>query len=123
MPDVSGLIEHDQDVQWPMQRVQSQVIGAERSLAFHEAVDVVGLFAFLLKPAMISVLDALVDAEKDDKNSLSHEARQQREAEAMGDLIDIERQEAELVFQAQSEGLPVEHRSDINPVPRRLVCG
>src|SRR5258708_23771657 len=100
MPDVSGLIEHDQDVQWPMQRVQSQVIGAERSLAFHEAVDVVGLFAFLLKPAMISVLDALVDAEKDDKNSLSHEARQQREAEAMGDLIDIERQEAELGFQA-----------------------
>jgi len=26
LPDVSGLIEHDQDVQWPMQRVQSQVI-------------------------------------------------------------------------------------------------
>jgi hypothetical protein len=116
MPDVSGLIEHDQDINiWPMQRVQSQVIGAERSLAFHEAVDVVGLLAFLLKPAMISALDALVDAEKDDKNSLSHEARRQREAEAMGDLLDIERQEAALVFSAQAQGLPVEFRPDCDP--------
>jgi hypothetical protein len=116
MPDVSSLIEYDQDVAWPMQRVSAQVHGADqRSLAFHEAVDVVGLLAFLLKPAMISALDALVDAEKDDKNSLSHEARQLREAEAMGDLLAVERQEAALVWQAQSENLPAEHRSDCAP--------
>jgi hypothetical protein len=47
---------------------------------------------------------------------LTHEARQTRTAEAMNDLIDIEKQEAELVFRGQSEGLPCEHRADINPV-------
>jgi hypothetical protein len=115
VPDISSLIEHDQDVQWPMQRVQSQVIGAERSLAFHEAVDVVGLLAFLFAPAMITALDALVDAEKDDKNSLSHEERQRRESEALSDLRAIEFEESSLVFRAQSEGLPCEHRADCAP--------
>ena len=32
---------------------------AERALAVHEAVDVVGLIAFILKPAIIFVLDGL----------------------------------------------------------------
>jgi hypothetical protein len=40
----------------------------------------------------------------------------QAEAEVMGDLIDIEGQEAELVFQAKSQGLPAEHRADISPI-------
>jgi hypothetical protein len=35
------------------------VFGAERALAVHEAVDVVGLIAFILKPAIIFVLDGL----------------------------------------------------------------
>jgi hypothetical protein len=34
----------------------------------------------------------------------------------MGDLLAVERDEATLVWQAQAQGLPVEHRSDINPV-------
>jgi hypothetical protein len=42
--------------------------------------------------------------------------RERREAEVMGDLRDIEFQEAALVWQAQSQNLPVEHRSDINPL-------
>jgi hypothetical protein len=49
-PDVTLLIEHDREVIWPTSRVQAEVYGAERALAFHEAVDVVGLFAYLLKP-------------------------------------------------------------------------
>ena len=47
---------------------------------------------------------------------LTHDAREKPEAEVMGDLLNIERQEAALVWRGQSEGLPVEHRSDINPV-------
>jgi hypothetical protein len=73
-PDVTNLIEHDREIIWPTLRVQSEVHGAQRSLAFHEAIDVVGLFAAILKPAMISFLDTLVDAEKDDAAALSHEA-------------------------------------------------
>jgi hypothetical protein len=116
-PDVSMMIEHDGAIVWPTKRVQSQVISAEGGLAFHEAVDVVGLLVFLLKPAVISAaLDALVDAEKDDAASLSHEAREISASEAQNDLIDVERMEAELVFRGQREGLAVEHRADISPL-------
>jgi hypothetical protein len=116
-PDVSGLIEHDGDIVWPTLRVRSEVVGADqRALAFHEAVDVVGLFAAMLKPAMISFFDTLVDAEKDDAASLSHEAREKAEAETMGDLLSIERDESALVWQVQAQGLPIEHRADISPL-------
>jgi hypothetical protein len=114
---VSDVIEHDGKIIWPTMRVQSLVFNAGAgATAFHEAVDFGGLFAFLLQPTLISVLDALVDAEADDAGSLSHEERQRRESEAQSDLIHIERREAELVWQAQAQGLPVEHRADISPL-------
>jgi hypothetical protein len=53
---------------------------------------------------------------KNDASALTHEQRQQREAEAMADLIDIERQEAHWVFDAQAQNLPIEHRGDVDPV-------
>jgi hypothetical protein len=116
-PDVSGLIELDRDIVWATLRQQADVVStAQRALAFHEAVDVVGLAAFLLKPTLISALDALVDEESDDANSLTHEARQQREAEVMGDLLSVEREESALVWLAQSQNLPCEFRHDISPV-------
>jgi hypothetical protein len=47
---------------------------------------------------------------------LSHEARQKAEAEVMGDLLAVERDECALVWQAQAQGLPCEHRADVSPV-------
>ncbi len=44
-----------------------------RPLAFHEAVDVVGLVAWLHKDAQIKRLDAEIDSEADDGAALSHE--------------------------------------------------
>ncbi|MGM4875789.1 hypothetical protein AB7645_31690 [Bradyrhizobium sp. 956_D2_N1_5] len=41
---------------------------------------------------------------------------QQAEAEVTGDLLNIERQEAALTWQAQAQGLPIEHRADISPL-------
>jgi hypothetical protein len=115
-PDVNALVEHDAAIVWPMLRVQSEVIGAaQRALAFHEAVDVVGLLANLLKPAMISFLDTLVDAEKDDAASLSPEARELAASEVQNDLLATERDLAAFVFQAQAQNLPIEH-GDINPI-------
>ena len=46
---------------------------------------------------------------------LTHDAREKAEAEVMGDLLNIERQEAALVWRGQNEGLPVEHRSVCAP--------
>jgi hypothetical protein len=83
---------------------------------WREAIDVAGLFACLLKPAMISFLDTMVDAAQDDAAALTHAQRQQREAEAQADLLDSERQEAALTWSAIEQNLPVEFRPDINPI-------
>jgi hypothetical protein len=101
---------------WPTLRVQAEVHGAERSLAFHEVVDVAGLFSFFLKPTVISILDGLVDAEQDDPASLSQEDREVRIAEAQADLLAVEFDEAALVFAAWEHGLACEHRSDCSPL-------
>ena len=61
-------------------------------------------------------LDAEIGAESSDAEALSHEARQQREAEVMGDLLAVERDESFFVWQARAQGLPCEHRSDISPL-------
>lgn len=89
--------------------MQSTVYNAQPgATVFHEAVDVVGLIAFIFKDALIAALDREFDAEADDKAALTREARQQREAEAMGDLLSIEREEAALTWSAMEQGLPVE---------------
>ena len=48
--------------------------------------------------------------------SLSHAEREVRIAEAMGDLLQTERDECALTWRAQSEGLPVEFRVDVSPL-------
>jgi hypothetical protein len=60
--------------------------------------------------------DAEIDTEADDAAALSHEARQKAEAEVLGDLLAVERDESALVWQAQAQSLPCEHRGDISPV-------
>ncbi|MET4030125.1 MULTISPECIES: hypothetical protein [unclassified Bradyrhizobium] len=117
VPTVSLLIEHDGRIVWPMQMIRSEVRGGEHpALAFAEMHDAVALVAWLHKDALIAALDREIASEADDKAAMSHEARQKAEAETMGDLLAVERHEAALVWRAQAQGLPVEHRSDINPL-------
>jgi hypothetical protein len=40
----------------------------------------------------------------------------EREAEAQGDLLAVERDESWLVWEAQSQNLPYEHRADCSPL-------
>ena len=113
-PDVTSLIEHDRDIAWPTIRVQSAVYNTGTpAIAFAEVPDTVALLAWAFKDALIARLDAEIDAEADDAAALTHEQRQQREAEAQGDLLAIERDESWLVWSAMSQ---IEHRADINPV-------
>jgi hypothetical protein len=58
--------------------------------------------------------DALIDAESDDKNALSHEERGKREAQVLSNLLAVEREEAALVWAALEQALPCEHRADCN---------
>jgi hypothetical protein len=116
-PDVTLIVEHDGEIIWPMMRVQSQVFNAQPgAVAFAEVPDTLGLFVWLHRDALLAKLDTLIDIEGDDKVALSHEQRQQREAEVQGDLLAVERDEAGLVWLAMAQNLPVEHRIDISPL-------
>jgi hypothetical protein len=115
-PSVSSLIELDGKIEFQTQRVTSEVHAERRSLAFTEVPDALALVAWMHRDALIAALDREIAVEGDDKAALSHEARQQREAEAMGDLLSIEREEAALIWTAQAQGLPCEFRHDTNPL-------
>jgi hypothetical protein len=114
---VSRLVEADGEIEFPEIQIASTIYNAQPgAIAYHQRIDVVGLIAFLHKPALIAALDRQIEDEADDGASLSHEDRQRRESEAQGDLLATEYVEAELVFRAQSAGLPVEHCADISPL-------
>jgi hypothetical protein len=115
--NVSLLVEHDGMVEFPTQQVRATVYNAgPAAVAYHDAVDVVGLIAFLHKPALIAALDRLIDEEADDKAALSSDAREVAASEVQGDLLSVERDESWFVWRAMDERLPVEHRPDISPV-------
>jgi hypothetical protein len=85
-------------------------------LAFTETTDPIALVAWVHKDALVAALDREIDAEVDDGAALSHETRQQREAEVQGDLLAVERDQSALVWQAQAQGLPCEFRADCSPL-------
>ncbi len=58
----------------------------------------------------------MIDASADDYNALSDYDRKRQEAKILADVLAVEREEAELVWRAQAEGLTsVGHRPDSNP--------
>ena len=85
------------------------------ALGYVEIPDTVAMDAWRHKSELIAALDAEINTEADDPAALSHEAREKAEAEVMGDLLAIEREECALVWQAQAQGLPCEHRGDCAP--------
>ncbi|QIG93489.2 hypothetical protein [Bradyrhizobium sp. 6(2017)] len=116
-PVVTNLIEHDGPIIWPTLRVQVDVFNAQPgAVAWVEIPDTVGMNMWRHKSEWIAALDDEISTESDDKAALSHEARQQREAEVQGDLLAIGRDEAALTWSAMEQGLPVEFRADISPL-------
>jgi hypothetical protein len=115
-PSVSRLVEVDGPVEFQMQRLRSEVIAEQRALAFAEVTDTLALFAWLHCDLLIKRLDEEISSESDDGAALSHTDRELRSAEIQGDMLDLERQESELVFRAWRDGLQAEHRADCSPL-------
>ena len=116
-PSVSALVEHDGKIEFQARSIRSEARGAEqRALAFAEVPDTLALVAWLHKDALIAALDREIATEADDGAALTHEQRQQAESEVMGDLLDIERQEASLTWSAIEQDLPCEFRADCSPI-------
>jgi hypothetical protein len=115
--NVRLLVERDGKIEFPMTQVRAMVHNATPgAVAYHDAVDVVGLLAFVLRPTLTAAIDHLIDEAADDRSALTPEARQLRMAEVQSHLLDIERQEAWLTWAAMDERLPAEHRPDVNPL-------
>jgi phosphoribosylaminoimidazole (AIR) synthetase len=56
-PSVANLVEHLAAVEFPMMQVRATVFNAGAgAVAYHDAVDVVGLIAFLHKPQLLAAL-------------------------------------------------------------------
>jgi hypothetical protein len=115
--DISTLLELDGDIAWPTLSVQSKIYNTNAGVVgFHDAIEVVGLLAALVPELLIKHLDALIDAEAQDASALTHEQRQKAEADILSDLAIVEAEESALVWQAQTQSLPVEHRADCSPL-------
>lgn len=124
-PNASSLIERDDEVLFATMPQKVQVLNQPGATAFFEPSDLLGLIAWLFKPTLIAALDCEIDAEADDRNALSHEERQKREAVVSSDLLEIERQEAALVWTAQSsrETSPAHGLGTSRPNAARLSIG
>ncbi len=117
-PDVANLIEHDREIIWPTQRVQSQVFNTETPAAvgFATVPDALALMAWLHRDALIAALDREIATESDDAASLSHAEREKRLSEVQQDLLFAEYEEAALTWTALEQGLPAQHRADCSPL-------
>jgi hypothetical protein len=114
--NVTALVKHDGKLTFPEERRSVPVIVAKESAVVSwQEFDALGTFCWLHQTALIDSLDHRIEAEADDKAALSHEERQQQEAEVLSELLAIEREEAALVWQAQAKNLPIEHRAACAP--------
>jgi hypothetical protein len=122
VPDASAMIEHNDELGWPqVTQVLPLVAITEKGerivgSAQGELPDAVGLLCWLLRPQLLKALEALIDGEADDQAALSQKDRQARVIEIARDKLMIERQEAALVWAAQTAGESIEHRSDASPL-------
>jgi hypothetical protein len=83
---------------------------------FAEVIDAEAVIAHLLRPQLVAAAEASISADADEPNALSQAEREKRAAVISQDLLICERDEAALTWQAQSQNLPVEFRSDISPL-------
>src|SRR5258708_35178832 len=81
-PNVSNLVEHDRQVEWPTQMLRPDVRNTEvPSVAFAETHDLLPLIAWLHKSALIAALDPELDPETADPPPCSATDRNTRAAD------------------------------------------
>lgn len=120
-PDLTGLIEHDAEIRWPMTRLdmplvavgqnQSPVIGSSAG----EVIDILAVLAWLDPARLVAKLSAEIDAVADDEAAMTHEQRQVKLAEIEADRIALEREECAVIRHMQAQGMAIEYRADADP--------
>lgn len=78
-------------------------------------IDVLGLFVWTHRDALIFALESKIDAEADDGSALSDDERADRVAGARREILSLERSEEALIVLARSTGLTIQRRADADP--------
>jgi hypothetical protein len=122
VPDVSALVEHGGNVGWPQSVVSIPLVAIDKEggpitgSATGDGPDLISLFCWLHRPALLKALDALVDGESDDGHAMSSSERQMKISEIERDRLRVEREECELIWCCQSAGQSIEFRNDTSPL-------
>jgi hypothetical protein len=106
-PDVSGLVDRCDEIEFPHSRTPLQSYGTAGAV---NIVDPVGLVAWLFPKDFHAAIDKAIDEAGDDKSALSPEQRAEKVAQIDGDILASEREEARF---AELAGLLP--RADIDP--------
>jgi hypothetical protein len=85
------------------------------AIGFTEAVDVLGLIAWLMRDQFIASIEHEIDAASDDKAALSRDERERQEAAIMADVLQTERCEGALIWHAEAQGEMIDFRSTTSP--------
>ncbi|WP_338821431.1 hypothetical protein [Bradyrhizobium septentrionale] len=130
-PRVLGAIDHGENILWPSvgvrgnHHVSKELVGSDlvippEAYSAGGTSDALGILCFAFKDTLISAIDAEVDKYSDDANAITDEERAQREADLRAKIILTEREEEQLIRQAEERELPIHRRGDADP---RVVLG
>ena len=91
-PDVYGLVELGEALEFPFSREPLQSFGTPGAL---NIVDPVGLLAWMFPKEFAAAIDKEIDAAGDDKAALTDEQRREKLAQIDADLLASQREEAQ----------------------------
>ena len=112
-PHAENLIEYDELPTLPMRSHQVRVVNAApETIGFSEQPDAMALLMWLHRDALVAALEREIDDCSDDKIALDGKARAQKEAEALADIVAVEREEVALIEEARAQGIPITLRPD-----------
>jgi hypothetical protein len=122
VPHVGALVETFGGIAWPRDPLSLPLValGDKGTQIIGDAVgdvpDVLAMFAWLHRPALLKALDGLIDSESDDSCALSQQQREVKCAAIESDALMIERHECVVIWDAQARGEAIEFRADTSPL-------
>jgi hypothetical protein len=109
-PNVDGLVAGTQR-QANLPENASRIVG--ETSGYVEVPDAFALIAHLMRDRLIEAINAEIDAAGEDEIALSPEDREAKISQLNEQIVEIERDEADYLWQADQDGLTVPHRGDI----------
>jgi hypothetical protein len=114
-PDVTPLVKRDDDITFVHERATVSIFNSDRPLiGFGQVPDTLGLIAWLCKDQLVGELDKMIDEACAGDKGMTHAEREKAEAVVMQDLLVVERHQADLIWGAQAEGLPIREADQIS---------